>query len=101
MAAERQAELESGQTTPAVRENVTTCTFAASSLSLGADISVDFSVEAPPSLLPAKKYCDVTGLPALYTDPKSKLRYHSTEIYELIRSFVSRSDQCLEGLLFK
>lgn len=34
MAAERQAELESGQTTPAVRENVTTCAYTASSWSL-------------------------------------------------------------------
>ena len=28
-------------------------------------------------------------LKAPYTDPKSRLRYHSAEIYELVRSFVS------------
>ena len=52
-------------------------------------MELDFSVEAPPSILPAKKYCDVTGLEAPYTDPKSMLRYHNAEIYELIRTFVS------------
>ncbi|GAA5901097.1 Ies6p [Sporobolomyces salmoneus] len=45
------------------------------------------SVEAPPSLLPPKKYCDVTGLEAKYVDPKSTLRYHNPEIYELVKSF--------------
>ncbi|CDR88904.1 uncharacterized protein SPSC_05736 [Sporisorium scitamineum] len=45
------------------------------------------SVEAPPSLRPAKKYCDVTGLIAPYTDPKSGLRYHSVEVYEIIKQF--------------
>ncbi|CAO1627680.1 unnamed protein product [Sympodiomycopsis kandeliae] len=45
------------------------------------------SVEAPPSLRPAKKYCDVTGLIAPYTDPKTGLRYHSAEIYEIIKEF--------------
>lgn len=52
---------------------------------------LDYSVEAPPSLLPAKKYCDITGLAAPYTDPKSRLRYHSAEIYELVRSFVRQT----------
>ncbi|WFD03770.1 chromatin-remodeling complex subunit ies6 [Malassezia obtusa] len=50
------------------------------------------SVEAPPSLLPAKRYCDVTGLQALYTDPKTRLRYHSAEIYDIIRGFVRAID---------
>ncbi|KAJ1580177.1 hypothetical protein NDA11_000046 [Ustilago hordei] len=45
------------------------------------------SVEAPPSLRPAKKYCDVTGLIAPYTDPKSGLRYHSVQVYEIIKQF--------------
>ena len=47
----------------------------------------DSTVEAPPSLRPAKKYCDVTGLIAPYTDPKSGLRYHSVEVYEIIKQF--------------
>ncbi|GAA5961435.1 hypothetical protein JCM21900_004008 [Sporobolomyces salmonicolor] len=45
------------------------------------------SVEAPPSLMPQKKYCDVTGLEAKYVDPKSTLRYHNPEVYEVIKSF--------------
>ncbi|TNY18338.1 hypothetical protein DMC30DRAFT_61534 [Rhodotorula diobovata] len=45
------------------------------------------SVEAPPSLLPQKRYCDVTGLEAKYTDPKSTLRYHNPEVYEVLRTF--------------
>ncbi|GAA6009008.1 hypothetical protein JCM11491_005710 [Sporobolomyces phaffii] len=45
------------------------------------------SVEAPPSLLPPKKYCDVTGLEAKYVDPKSTLRYHNPEMYELVKTF--------------
>jgi len=43
------------------------------------------SIEAPPSLLPPKKYCDITGLEAPYTDPATGLRYHDKSVYELIR----------------
>ena len=39
----------------------------------------DHEYDAPPSLKPAKKYCDVTGLEAPYTDPKSRLRYHNAD----------------------
>ncbi|GAA5820446.1 hypothetical protein JCM11251_005631 [Rhodosporidiobolus azoricus] len=45
------------------------------------------TIEAPPSLLPQKRYCDVTGLEAKYTDPKSTLRYHNPEVYEILRTF--------------
>ncbi|KAI8064772.1 YL1 nuclear protein C-terminal domain-containing protein, partial [Gongronella butleri] len=31
-------------------------------------------------------YCDITGLAAKYTDPKTTLRYHNTEIYQFIRT---------------
>lgn len=41
---------------------------------------IDHEYEAPPSLRPSKKYCDVTGLEAPYTDPKSRLRYHNADI---------------------
>uniref|UniRef100_A0A2K5RGW6 Vps72/YL1 C-terminal domain-containing protein n=1 Tax=Cebus imitator TaxID=2715852 RepID=A0A2K5RGW6_CEBIM len=34
-----------------------------------------FSIDAPPSFKPAKKYSDVSGLLANYTDPQSKLRF--------------------------
>ncbi|EPX74635.1 Ino80 complex subunit Ies6 [Schizosaccharomyces octosporus yFS286] len=51
------------------------------------------SIEAPPSILPQPKYCDITGLPAPYTDPKTRLRYHNKEIYSLIRELPSGVDQ--------
>lgn len=43
------------------------------------------NIEATPSLLPAKKFCDITGLEAYYTDPRTKLRYHNAEVYEVIK----------------
>lgn len=45
-----------------------------------------WNIEALPSMTPQKKYCDITGLEAKYTDPKTRLRYHSTEVYQLIKS---------------
>lgn len=47
---------------------------------------LDENIECPPSILPQKKYCDITGLDAKYTDPKTGLRYHSAEIYQFIRT---------------
>ncbi|XP_064647935.1 INO80 complex subunit C-like [Lineus longissimus] len=43
------------------------------------------SIEAPPSFKPAKKYSDITGLPAKYTDPQTKLRYATPDEYTRIR----------------
>lgn len=50
-------------------------------------VKTDLSTEAPPSILPQKKYCDVTGLEAKYVDPRSMLRYHNAEVYETIKTF--------------
>lgn len=44
------------------------------------------NIEAAPSTKPKKKYCDITGLPAPYTDPKTGLRYFNKEIYGFIQS---------------
>ncbi|KAI8879494.1 hypothetical protein K501DRAFT_287349 [Backusella circina FSU 941] len=44
------------------------------------------NIECAPSVLPQKKYCDITGLEATYTDPKTGLRYHNVEIYQFIRT---------------
>ncbi|KKK18108.1 hypothetical protein P175DRAFT_0502491 [Aspergillus ochraceoroseus IBT 24754] len=46
------------------------------------------NVESAPSLHPAqqRRYCDITGLPAAYTDPKTRLRYHDKEIFSVIRT---------------
>jgi INO80 complex subunit C len=45
------------------------------------------NIESAPSLHPAHqgRYCDITGLPARYTDPKSRLRYHNKEIFDVVR----------------
>jgi len=53
------------------------------------------SIEAPPSSMPVTKYCDVTGLPAKYTDPKSKLFFAGAEVHALINSMPSDSQQAL------
>ncbi|XP_029958648.1 INO80 complex subunit C [Salarias fasciatus] len=44
-----------------------------------------YNIDAPPSLKPAKKYSDISGLPANYTDPQTKLRFTSTEEFAYIR----------------
>jgi len=43
------------------------------------------NIESAPSLAHQKHYCDITGLPAPYTDPKTRLRYHNKEIFGVIR----------------
>jgi INO80 complex subunit C len=46
------------------------------------------NIESAPSLHPSsrRRYCDITGLPAPYTDPKTRLRYHNAEIFGNIRT---------------
>ncbi|KAG6864032.1 hypothetical protein C0991_000938 [Blastosporella zonata] len=44
------------------------------------------SIEAPPSLLPHKHYCDITGLEAPYTDPATGLRYHDKSVYDVVKN---------------
>ncbi|CAE6522410.1 unnamed protein product, partial [Rhizoctonia solani] len=56
------------------------------------------SIEAPPSVLPQKRYCDITGLEAPYTDPTSGLRYHDKSIYELIKSLNPASMQAYRSV---
>ena len=45
------------------------------------------NIESAPSLNPAhqRHYCDITGLPAPYTDPKSRLRYNNREVFDVVR----------------
>lgn len=70
-------------------------------------VALDLSIEAPPSVLPQRRYCDITGLEvretsesqfnvfmmklvqAPYTDPITGLRFNDKSIYELIKSLVS------------
>ncbi|WEW59193.1 hypothetical protein PRK78_004662 [Emydomyces testavorans] len=46
------------------------------------------NIESAPSLHAAqqKHYCDITGLPAPYKDPKTRLRYHNKEVFGVVRS---------------
>lgn len=43
------------------------------------------SIAAAPSFRPKKKYCDITGLPAKYKDPKTGLHYYNAEIYAVVK----------------
>ncbi|KAF9543793.1 hypothetical protein CPC08DRAFT_716646 [Agrocybe pediades] len=43
------------------------------------------TIEAPPSLIPHKHLCDITGLEAPYTDPTTGLRFHDKSIYEIVK----------------
>ena len=51
------------------------------------------AIEAPPPLKPIKKYSDVSGLTAKYTDPLTGLYYASSEEFETIRSLSTSSIQ--------
>lgn len=44
------------------------------------------NIESAPTLAHPKHYCDITGLSAPYTDPKTRLRYHDKEIFGLVRT---------------
>jgi INO80 complex subunit C len=44
------------------------------------------NVESAPTLAHPKHYCDITGLSAPYTDPKTRLRYHNKEVFGVVRS---------------
>ena len=62
----------------------------------GGGMAVTYTnIESAPSLHPSsqRRYCDVTGLSAPYTDPKSRLRYHNKEIFALIRGMNQASTE--------
>ncbi|CAD7079689.1 unnamed protein product [Hermetia illucens] len=44
------------------------------------------SINPPPSFRPAKKYSDISGLIAFYTDPQTKLHYHNAEEFATVKS---------------
>lgn len=46
----------------------------------------DLSIEAPPSLKPAKKYCDVTGFETKYKDPITQLYYADGIVFSYVRN---------------
>ncbi|XP_029207937.1 INO80 complex subunit C-like [Acropora muricata] len=44
------------------------------------------SIDAPPSFKPAKKYADLSGLPAKYKDPSTGIQYNNSMEFGSIRS---------------
>lgn len=58
----------------------------ASGATVSAPSATYTNVESAPSLAHTKRYCDITGLPAPYLDPKSRLRYHDKEVFGFIRT---------------
>lgn len=47
------------------------------------------SIEAPPSLKPAKRYSDLSGLPANYKDPLTQIRYSTSSEFTALRTLPS------------
>ncbi|KAI5866926.1 hypothetical protein GGS23DRAFT_296557 [Durotheca rogersii] len=68
------------------------------SVSAAAPSATYTNIESAPSLAHTKRYCDITGLPAPYLDPKSRLRYHDREMFGFIRTLPqSATEQYLEA----
>ena len=54
------------------------------------DNAITYStINPPPSFRPAKKYSDVSGLIAMYTDPETKIRYNNSEEFTTARNLPS------------
>jgi len=60
--------------------------------SLPADVPTYVNIEAAASVYPSKKYCDLTGFMAPYTDPRTKLRFCNAEVYQFIHSYLTSED---------
>ncbi len=56
------------------------------------------SVRAPASLWPSVRYCDLTGLPTQFTDPKTKLHFLDSATFQRIRQL---SQDAINGILAK
>jgi INO80 complex subunit C len=56
------------------------------------------NIESPPSMYPSKKYCDLTGARAPYTDPKTKLRFADAPAYDALRRLSPEAVQLYLGL---
>jgi len=57
------------------------------------------SISAPPSQLPPKRYCDITGFEAPYTDPKTRLFFADSHAFEFIRTEVEKPPQKIQHYL--
>lgn len=44
------------------------------------------NIEAGPSVIPPKKYCDLTSFQSNYQDPRTRIRYAKAEQHQFIKS---------------
>ncbi|KAG8188236.1 hypothetical protein JTE90_018826 [Oedothorax gibbosus] len=49
------------------------------------------TIDAPVSVKPPKKYSDLSGLEAKYTDPQTKMRFANADEFKLIRTLQPES----------
>ena len=70
---------------------------AAGGISMGPSVTY-MSIAAAPSLKPKKKYCDITGLPAKYTDPTTGLHYYNKELYPVVKALTTTQVQEYKAL---
>ena len=56
------------------------------------------SIDAPPSLKPSKRYSDISGLVAQYTDPLTLLHFSTSSEFETIRTLPNNIVQGYLGL---
>ncbi len=85
-----QAPLNLAQASKSLSKLVLEKNMAASNAALrgvggGAPAATYTNIESAPTLAPTKHYCDITGLQAPYTDPKTRLRYHDKETFAVVR----------------
>ncbi|CAG7725009.1 unnamed protein product [Allacma fusca] len=50
------------------------------------------SIDAPPSLKPAKKYSDISGLPAKYRDPHTNILYALSDEYQIFGDLILKGE---------
>ncbi|XP_059171824.1 uncharacterized protein LOC131952904 [Physella acuta] len=67
-----------------VWKNLKQIVAAERALQWGPDDVTYGSIDAPPSFRPAKKYSDISGLEAKYTDPRTKMRYANSDEYRRV-----------------
>ncbi len=53
---------------------------------LPATVPTYTNIAAAPSLVPPKRWCDLTGASAPYTDPQTRLRYARAELFSVVRA---------------
>ncbi|KAF8068325.1 Ino80c [Scenedesmus sp. PABB004] len=78
-----------GPTKPHIWKRVKQLVAAENYAALPADVPTHASLDAPPSMYPAKAYCDITGLAAPYTDPRTRLRYAGADAFRAARSLTA------------